>query len=103
MITVKKQMAKGPATVVATELTDEETIAALKAEILRLRSAENTELSMLRNNARIHDNNRATYEKNQSIIREQVVELQAKLLTSQNRVSELQDKLLSLRAIINAT
>jgi predicted RNase H-like nuclease (RuvC/YqgF family) len=53
------------------------------------------------NNAR-HETNEKTLTRNVELLKKQVVDLQAQLLASQDRVSELQCKLLELRRIVNA-
>jgi uncharacterized protein YlxW (UPF0749 family) len=86
---------------------------ATKEEVHKLTDAE-TMLSVLQSeNARLKDcaktnadreaHNQETQRKNYEGWRRENLKLQNELLASQERVFELQDKLLSLRAIINDT
>jgi hypothetical protein len=72
--------------------------AVLRSENASLRS-ENDQLKI---NARIAAQNNAAHKKNTEHWQGEILKLQEQLLASQKRVYELQDKLLSLREIVNS-
>jgi predicted RNase H-like nuclease (RuvC/YqgF family) len=60
-----------------------------------------SENDRLKANARIAAQNDETHKKNAEYRQKEILRLQAELLASQERVYELQNKLLSLREIVN--
>jgi septal ring factor EnvC (AmiA/AmiB activator) len=56
----------------------------------------------LQRNCKTHEDARESITKQKDMLKQQIVDLQAQLLASQDRVSELQHKLLEMRRIVNA-
>ena len=75
-------------------LSDAPQIAGLQASAAHL-AHENAQL---KHAVKTHEDNRARYETNMQSLKDQITDLQARLIKSQDRVSELQGKLLAVRA-----
>ena len=83
---------------VVESLTDSDEVRLFVAARQRELSQVQYERDQLCSNVKRHEENRAIYESHIAALKKQIVNLQAELLVSQDRVSELQQMLLDRRA-----